>query len=119
MAIAGHSRVACDLDIVVARPAEIWSDMLGIERFQLAELVTRETQETLDAAATRVWTAAECLKKAGAGSTAPLVFTRAATQGWILFASGELKIASGVVQREGDKEDLAIALLMGGGDARV
>ena len=61
----------------------------------------------------------ECLKKAGAGMTAPLVFTSVAANGWILLTSGDLKIASGVVQRDGEKEELAIALLTGGEDARV
>lgn len=113
MAVAAHSPVGCDLEIVTTRPSEIWSDMLGLERFKLAEIISRETQETLDIAATRVWTSIECLKKAGAGMTAPLVFTGTSSNGWILLASGELKIASGVVQRVGEKEDLAIALLTG------
>jgi enediyne polyketide synthase len=119
MAVAGPTPTACDLELITTRPSETWSDMLGAERFKLAEVISRETQETLDVAATRVWTAVECLKKAGAGMTAPLVFVSAASNGWILLASGELKIASGVVQRDGAKEDLAIALLTGGGDARI
>ena len=119
MAVAGHFPVGCDLELVVTRPPEIWSDMLGVERFKLAEVISREAQETLDVAATRVWTSVECLKKAGAGMAAPLVFAGAASNGWVLLASGELKIASGVVKRDGEKEDLAIALLTGGGDARV
>jgi enediyne polyketide synthase len=119
IAIAGSNPVGCDLEIVKTRPSEIWSDMLGAERFKLAEVISREAKETLDVAATRVWTSLECLKKAGAGTTAPLIFGSAAPNGWILLASGELRIASGVVQRDGHKEDLAIALLTGGGDARV
>jgi len=119
MAIAGHTPVGCDLELVTTRLSTIWSDMLGVERFKLAELISRETQETLDVAATRVWTSTECLKKAGVGTTAPLVFVSAAPNGWVLLASGELKIASGVVRRDGEKEDLAVALLTGGGDARV
>lgn len=119
MAVAGNSTVGCDLELVATRPPEIWCDMLGVERFRLAEVISREAQETLDVAATRVWTSAECLKKAGAGMTAPLVFAGTAPNGWVLLASGELKIASGVVQIDGEKEDLAIALLTGGGDARV
>jgi enediyne polyketide synthase len=111
MAVAGNSPVGCDLELVVTRPPEIWSDMLGVERFKLAELISRAAQETLDVAATRVWTAIECLKKAGAGMNAPLVFASAAPNDWILLASGELKIASGVVQRDGEKEKLAIAVL--------
>lgn len=119
MAVAGRSPIGCDLELVLTRPPGIWSDMLGVERFKLAEFISREAQETLDMAATRVWTSVECLKKAGAGMAAPLVFASAAPNGWVLLASGELKIASCVVQRDGEKEDLAIALLTGGGDALV
>ena len=119
MAVAGSCPVGCDLELVVTRPSEIWSDMLGGERFKLAEIISRETQETLDVAATRVWTAVECLKKAGAGMAAPLVFVSASPNGWVLLASGELKIASGVIKRDGKEEELAIALLTGGEDARV
>jgi enediyne polyketide synthase len=119
MAVAGHSPVGCDLEHVVTRPPETWRDMLGVERFKLAEVISLEAQETLDVAATRVWTSAESLKKAGAGMSAPLVFAGAAPNGSVLLASGDLKIASCVIKREGVKEDLAIALLTGGRDARV
>jgi enediyne polyketide synthase len=119
MAVTGRAPVACDLELVTTRTPTIWSDMLGVERFKLAEVISRETQETIDIAATRVWTSIECLKKAGAGMTAPLVFVSAATNGWILLASGELKITSGIIKTDREKEKLAIALLTGGGDARV
>jgi len=119
MAVAGRSPVGCDLELVLTRPPAIWCDMLGVERFKLAEVISREAQETLDVAATRVWTSTESLKKSGAGMAAPLVFARVARNGWVLLASGELKVASGVVQTEGEKDDLAIALLTEGGDARV
>jgi enediyne polyketide synthase len=114
MAVAGRSPVGCDLELVMPRPPEIWRDLLGVERFTLAEVISRETQETLDMAATRVWTSIECLKKAGAGMAAPLVFAGAAPNGWILLASAGLKIASCVITRKGEKEDLAIAVLTGG-----
>jgi len=119
MAVAGNSPVACDLEIVTTRPPEIWRDMLGDERFKLAETLSREAHETLDMAATRVWTSVECLKKAGAGTTAPLVFEHTTPNGWLLLASGKFKIASGVIKRDGENTDLAIALLTGGEDARV
>lgn len=111
MAIAGHGPVGCDLEFVASRPSVIWSDLLGVERFKLAEIISHEAHETLDVAATRVWTSVECLKKAGAGMTAPLVFTAAAPNGWVLLTSGDLKIASGVVRTDGEKDELAIALL--------
>jgi enediyne polyketide synthase len=119
MAVAASTAVGCDIETVVTRPPEVWRDILGVERFSLAELISKETRETLDMAATRAWTSAECLKKAGAGLTAPLVFAEASPDGWIVLASGDLKIASCVVKTDGEKTDLAIALLTGGGDARV
>jgi enediyne polyketide synthase len=119
MAVAAHTRVGCDLELVVSRPITIWRDMLGAGRFKLAKVISHETQETLDTAATRVWTSVECLKKAGAGNHAPLIFAHATTNGWILLESGELKVASGVIQTDTTKEDLAIALLTGDEDARV
>jgi len=114
MAVAGRGAVGCDLELVTTRPPETWRDMLGLERFKLAEVISREAQETLDATATRVWTAVECLKKAGAGTTAPLVFVSKAADGWILLASGDLKIASCVLKTESVKEELAIAVLTAG-----
>ncbi|HEX6285537.1 MAG TPA: polyketide synthase dehydratase domain-containing protein, partial [Pyrinomonadaceae bacterium] len=119
MAVAARAPVGCDLELVVTRAPEMWSGMLGADRFELAGVISREAQETPDVAATRVWTAIECLKKSGAGSNAPLVFAGSAPDGWLLLASGAMKIASGVVQTDGDRGKLAIALLTGGGDARV
>jgi enediyne polyketide synthase len=119
IAVAGRSPVGCDLEIVSMRPPEIWYDILSVERFKLAEVISREAQEMLDVAATRVWTSVECLKKAGAGVSAPLVFDGVSPNGWILLASGEMKIASCVIKRNGEKQDLAIAVLTGGGHARV
>jgi enediyne polyketide synthase len=119
MAVAGRAPVGCDLELVAVRPPETWFNMLGVERFKLAELISREAHEPLDVTATRVWTAAECLKKAGGGTTAPLLFTCVAPNGWMLLASSDLKIASCVIQRQDETEDLAIALLTGGRDARV
>jgi enediyne polyketide synthase len=119
MAVAGLGSVGCDLELVTTRPPETWRDMLGVARFKLAEVISREAQETLDVAATRAWTAVECLKKAGAGMTAPLVFVRTATDGWILLTSGELRIASCVIKTESVKDELAIAVLTGASSVAV
>jgi hypothetical protein len=119
MAVAGRAPVGCDLELVMTRPSEIWCDLLGVERFKLAQVISREAQDQLDHAATRVWTSAECLKKAGAGMVAPLVFVSASPDGWVSLASGEFRIASCVVKTDGEKEDLAIALLTGSGNARL
>ncbi|HSS52270.1 MAG TPA: SDR family NAD(P)-dependent oxidoreductase, partial [Thermoanaerobaculia bacterium] len=65
-------RIGCDLEPVAARPEEVWRGLLGPDRFALAELIARERGESRDAAATRVWAAAESLAKAGVPHGAPL-----------------------------------------------
>jgi hypothetical protein len=86
--------VACD--IVARRSPEIWSDMLGVERFKLAEVISRETQETLDVAATRVWTAIECLR-----ITMNFEYWRHTPGGEELVARGKQQVAC--MQREGEQ----------------
>lgn len=96
----GHSegrqdgRIGCDLEPVGARSPEVWRDLLGEERFRLAELISRERGETPDAAATRVWAALESLRKAGSPHAAPLTLDAATDDGWLLLRSGSLRIAT-------------------------
>jgi enediyne polyketide synthase len=90
----GDGRLGCDLEPVAARDAETWRGLLGEERFQLAELIARERGESRDQAATRVWAAAESLKKAGVPHGAPLVLDTTSDDGWLLLRSGELRIGT-------------------------
>ncbi|HEX9944286.1 MAG TPA: SDR family NAD(P)-dependent oxidoreductase, partial [Thermoanaerobaculia bacterium] len=91
---SGDGRVGCDLEPVADRPQEVWQGLLGPERSRLAELIARERGESYDAAATRVWAAAESLAKAGAPPGAPLVLEGAQDDGWLLLRSGELRIGT-------------------------
>src|SRR4029077_10282200 len=64
LAIAGDGtgdRIGCDLEAVVERTSETWRDLLGAERFALAQLIATQPGEPPGGAATRVWTAAESL----------------------------------------------------------
>jgi enediyne polyketide synthase len=117
MAVAAAGRAGCDVERVEARTPEVWRGLLGAERLALAELIAREVGDPLDAAATRVWTAGECLKKAGAG--APLVLAAAERDGWVALSAGGLGIASCVVAVGDGAERLAISVLGGGADAGV
>jgi enediyne polyketide synthase len=97
---AGH--IGCDLEPVTARPEEVWRGLLGPDRFQLAELIARERGESRDAAATRVWAAAESLAKAGVPHGAPLTLESGGSSreggplgdGWLILRSGALRIGS-------------------------
>ncbi|HJQ33743.1 MAG TPA: type I polyketide synthase [Pyrinomonadaceae bacterium] len=86
-AVAGARRLACDVETVAARDALVWRDLLGAEPFALAEAVERLSGEALDSAATRVWAAKECLKKAGASADAPLTLGPADGDAWVTFES--------------------------------
>jgi enediyne polyketide synthase len=117
--VEGEGRIGCDLEPVAERSEESWRDLLG-ERFALAELIARERGESRDAAATRVWTALESLKKAGAPLGAPLVLDGApGEEGWLLLRSGELRIGTYLGPVRELAGPAALAVLVEAGPARV
>ncbi len=107
-------RLGCDLEPVAARTAEVWRDLLGEERFRLAELIAREDGETADGAASRVWTALESLRKAGAPHDAPLTLYAVDADGWLLLRSGALRIATLIAPVHETAGPLALAVLVEG-----
>lgn len=77
----------CDLEVVASRPAVDWRDLLGAAGGALAQALMPVTGEDFDTAATRVWCARECLKKAGLAADTPLVLV-AAADGLLQLAAG-------------------------------
>jgi enediyne polyketide synthase len=63
--------VACDVEAVTARDRLTWDDLLGVHA-PLADVIAAEAAEPYDVAATRVWSAIECLQKAGRPLTTPV-----------------------------------------------
>jgi enediyne polyketide synthase len=92
LAVAADGPVGCDLETIAPRDAESWRGLLGAERFRLAEALS--ANEDLGTAATRVWCAIECLKKAGAMGDSPLVLVTAGQDGWTALSSGARIIAT-------------------------
>src|SRR5579864_581750 len=64
VALAGPSPVGVDIEAVSCRDCEMWRGLLGMDGYTLALRLQRETRETFDCAATRVWTLLEAGKKA-------------------------------------------------------
>ncbi|MEB3244158.1 MAG: SDR family NAD(P)-dependent oxidoreductase [Cyanobacteriota bacterium] len=58
-------QIACDIEQVSSSPPRPWRDLLGDSALHLARVVAEASAETVDIAATRIWSAKECLKKAG------------------------------------------------------
>jgi enediyne polyketide synthase len=123
LTVAGQGRIGCDFEAVAPRGEEMWRGLLGQERFGLAELIVRERGETPDAAATRVWAAAESLKKAGVPHGAPLTLDAtdaagaAGDDGWLLMRSGDLVIGTFLGPVQELSGPAALAVLVEGGRA--
>ncbi|MBO3750574.1 SDR family NAD(P)-dependent oxidoreductase [Streptosporangiaceae bacterium NEAU-GS5] len=106
---AAPGTVACDIEAVAVRSADDWTGLLGAHA-PLAELLTR-SGESRDRAATRVWTAVECLRKAGLQQGAPLAVSDTRADGWTVFASGSLRIATFVTRLRHLEEPVVVAVL--------
>ncbi|WP_119728793.1 type I polyketide synthase [Thermomonospora amylolytica] len=113
LCVAADGTVGCDVEGVTGRSAEAWRGLLG-QHAPLAELVAREADETADTAATRVWTAVECLRKAGVAVDAPLTLTAEERGPWRVFASGRLRIATLATTLKGLPEPVVFAVLTEG-----
>ncbi|MET8885050.1 type I polyketide synthase [Streptomyces rubiginosohelvolus] len=104
------SEVACDIEAVSMRSADEWRGLLG-DHAAVAELVAKETGEAPDTAATRVWSAVECLRKAGVMAGAPLTVLPRRKDAWVVFAVGELRIATFVTALRDALEPAVFAFL--------
>jgi enediyne polyketide synthase len=111
MAVAGRTRIACDVEPVRERTADTWRDVLTVERYALAQFVAREAREGESVAATRVWSAAECLVKAEGSPDAPLVLESADADGWVTFRTGAAIVATYVARLRGNECPLVLAVL--------
>jgi enediyne polyketide synthase len=118
LAVTGPGPLGCDVEGVVARPDSVWRRLLGSDRFSLAEVIVREVGEEKAAAATRVWAASECLKKAAAMLDAPLALASWTTDGWVLLSSGPLVTATFAGMIRSTQEKVVLAVLTSGADLR-
>src|SRR5262249_6960968 len=109
----------CDLEQVMDQPAAVWRDLLGPEGYRLAALIAQEQSEDEATAATRVWTAHECLKKAGMAARAPLVLNGTAGAGWVVLASGHAVVATFLAHVRGVAAPVVAAALLGSGHASL
>jgi enediyne polyketide synthase len=111
LAVAAAGAVGCDVELVAPRDPAIWRELLGEERFALAELLARQAGGGLDRHATLVWAAGECLKKAGAVHGAPLSLATSCADGWQLLRSGHLFIGAVVAAVREIDATIALAVL--------
>ncbi|MDY7007009.1 MAG: polyketide synthase dehydratase domain-containing protein, partial [Cyanobacteriota bacterium] len=113
LVVAGSE--GCDVEPVVARNEQVWGDLLGFRRLDLAKVVAQETGQGLDVTATRIWCASECLKKAGMVADAPLLLMNNSSLSpneivWL--ESGEKAIATFVLSLQEVEQPLVFAVLL-------
>ena len=118
MLVAADQLVACDLE-AVSGTSRSWPDLLGPQHHALAKLVSGHSTEEFDTAATRVWSALECLKKAEIGGSAPLSMLPGQEKGWVLFRSGPNLVATFSAGMTGRTASLVVAILAAEQSKRV
>jgi enediyne polyketide synthase len=111
MLVAGDHLVACDLELAAGVTCP-WQELLGHQHYTLAKLISGQSMEELDIAATRIWSALECLKKAEIGSSAPLSMLPVQEKQWVLLRSGANLIATFAASVRGKTSLIIVAILV-------
>lgn len=110
MLVAGDHLVACDLELAAGVTCP-WQDLLGHQHYTLAKLISGQSREDPDIAATRIWSALECLKKAEIGSSAPLSMLPVQEKQWVLLRSGANLVATFSASVRGKNFPVIVAIL--------
>ena len=108
--VSSNHSVGCDLECVQHRH---WQSLIGTQGLDLAHTVASMTSESIDTAATRIWTVREAMKKAGLAMNSPVVLDFVSSRLWIIFKSGKSFICSSLIDspRSNDVHCVSIALL--------
>jgi enediyne polyketide synthase len=109
-AVVGSGPLGCDIEPISTRSPSLWLDLLGFEPFNLARHLARDTDEDDNAVATRLWTTIEALKKAGAPVQGPLVLFDVERDGWVVFKTGSMMVATFVAAVADPGQRFAIAV---------
>jgi enediyne polyketide synthase len=113
-AVAAQTRVCCDVETVNDRTAEQWQDLLGESHLELAMGIARTSGDDPAVAATRVWGAVECLRKAGWAVPGPITHDGPALEGWVLLRAGNARIATFRTRLRNHSQPVVFTILIGG-----
>ncbi|MEU0565308.1 type I polyketide synthase [Nonomuraea sp. NPDC005983] len=112
LVVTGSGRLGCDLETVVHRTEDDWAGLLGDDLRHVRDLVMAESGEDADVAGTRMWTALECLRKAGV-TTRTLTVDRLHADGWMVLSAGDVKVATWVTTLSHKADSVVFAVLVG------
>ncbi|MGH3880814.1 MAG: SDR family NAD(P)-dependent oxidoreductase, partial [Actinophytocola sp.] len=112
LVVTGAGTLSCDVEVVLERDFEDWATLLGDQQLAVRDLVATETGESASVAATRVWSALECLRKAGVTANA-LTLDRIEPEGWVVLSDGNARIATWVTTVNDVPDEVVFAVLSG------
>jgi enediyne polyketide synthase len=112
LVVTGEHRLACDVEVVADRDEDDWATLLGADQLGVRDLVAADADEPASVAATRVWSALECLRKAGV-TTPALTLDRVEPEGWVVLSDGESRIATWVTTVNDVPDQVVLAVLAG------
>jgi enediyne polyketide synthase len=112
LAVVGPGGPGCDIEPVVDRSEADWAGLLGAEQLAVRDRLVAEAGETSAVAGTRVWSALECIRKAGA-TTQSLTVDRVDPDGWALLSAGDAAIATWVTTVNDRPGPIVFAVLAG------
>lgn len=113
LAVVSPELISCDVEPAQARPPAVWQGLLGPDYYALINGLAQMAHEQGDLSATRLWAIKECLIKAGqCAADAPLTFTTATDDGWVLGLAGGLSVATVCLPAAGHERPLALAVLL-------
>ncbi|GAA4549725.1 type I polyketide synthase [Amycolatopsis samaneae] len=112
LVVAGSGQVSCDIETAIERTEEDWSGLLGEELLAVGQLLAADAGESVTVANTRVWSALECVRKAG-DMTQALTVRRVEADGWALLASGQFRIATWSTTINDRTDPVVFAVLQG------
>lgn len=110
LVVTGSGRLGCDVEPVVHRTEQDWTGLLGDELGGVRDLLSAECGDDADTAATRVWCALECLRKAGS-MTRMLTVAQVESGGWVVLSGGDVRIATWVTSLNGLDAPVVFAVL--------
>lgn len=110
LSLHDETACGCDLETVAPRTGSAAADLLGRARYELAREIEAAAGEQPAMAATRVWSALECLKKTGLPCDAPLALRKVRPQGSVELVSGALSIVSCAIRMPGVADSMICSI---------
>jgi enediyne polyketide synthase len=109
----GGGLLGCDVEQVGQRSGADWQGLLG-RHHELAGVIASSCGDAPHVAATRVWAAMECLRKAGCSDDAPIMLGSADRPGWVVLTSGEVRVGVFATTVQGVDTPVVFAVLAEG-----